>query len=130
MKNLKKEDGNFQGEKHNGYQVMYDNLKRGEDGVTEVAQFIKERLSAEEEYAKLLGKGINKVAVPLSISSIHKYPGLVIPLQRILSRDGVVLDESHFRDNYGCPDDDGQESSGRGRHLWKDGIFRIYIGRF
>lgn len=51
----------FQGEKHHGYHVLYENLKQGEESVQELAQFLKDRASFEEENGKYLAKCILKV---------------------------------------------------------------------
>lgn len=52
----------FWGEKHHGFQVLQENLKKSEDTVAEVAQFVKERLSVEEEYVKAINRTTNKVS--------------------------------------------------------------------
>lgn len=51
----------FQGEKHHGYHVLYENLKHEEDSVQELAQFLKERASFEEETTKFYSKCIARV---------------------------------------------------------------------
>uniref|UniRef100_A0A158R608 FCH domain only protein 2 n=1 Tax=Syphacia muris TaxID=451379 RepID=A0A158R608_9BILA len=51
---------NFWGEKHHGYQTLYENLKRGEDAVQELAQFLKERANFEEECSKYFTRAVNK----------------------------------------------------------------------
>lgn len=50
----------FWGEKHHGYQILYENLKRGEDAVQELAQFLKDRSSFEEEIGKFFTRTVNK----------------------------------------------------------------------
>ncbi|CAO4367917.1 unnamed protein product [Caenorhabditis nigoni] len=52
----------FWGEKHHGFQVLQENLKRSEDTVAEVAQFVKERLSVEDEYVKAINRNVHKVS--------------------------------------------------------------------
>ncbi|CAP27250.2 Protein CBG07108 [Caenorhabditis briggsae] len=52
----------FWGEKHHGFQVLQENLKRSEDTVSEVAQFVKERLSVEDEYVKAINRNVHKVS--------------------------------------------------------------------
>uniref|UniRef100_A0A1I7TGE2 MuHD domain-containing protein n=1 Tax=Caenorhabditis tropicalis TaxID=1561998 RepID=A0A1I7TGE2_9PELO len=51
----------FWGEKHHGFQVLQENLKKSEETVAEVAQFVKERLSVEEEYVKAVNRTVHKV---------------------------------------------------------------------
>lgn len=52
----------FWGEKHHGFQVLQENLKKSEDTVAEVAQFVKERLSVEDEYVKAINRTVHKVS--------------------------------------------------------------------
>lgn len=52
----------FWGEKHHGYHVLYENLKQGEESVQELAQFLKDRASFEEENGKYLAKCILKTS--------------------------------------------------------------------
>ncbi|EGT52696.1 hypothetical protein CAEBREN_03662 [Caenorhabditis brenneri] len=52
----------FWGEKHHGFQVLQENLKKSEDTVAEVAQFVKERLSVEDEYVKAINRSVHKVS--------------------------------------------------------------------
>uniref|UniRef100_A0A915EGG6 F-BAR domain only protein 2 n=1 Tax=Ditylenchus dipsaci TaxID=166011 RepID=A0A915EGG6_9BILA len=51
----------FWGEKHIGYHVLYENLKKGEDTVHELGTFVKERISMEDDMLKSLNKSINRV---------------------------------------------------------------------
>jgi hypothetical protein len=44
-----------------GYHVLYENMKRGEDMVSEFANFIRERVLFEEEALKFLNKNVSKV---------------------------------------------------------------------
>lgn len=50
-----------QGQKHHGYHVLYENLKHEEESVQELAQFVKDRATYEEEWNKFLNKCITKV---------------------------------------------------------------------
>ncbi|CAI4223166.1 unnamed protein product [Auanema sp. JU1783] len=59
----------FWGDKNHGFQILYYNLKKGEDAINEVAQFVKERLTVEEEYTKLLNRTVNRVGSVLSNGS-------------------------------------------------------------
>ncbi|KAJ1346268.1 hypothetical protein KIN20_001020 [Parelaphostrongylus tenuis] len=59
----------FWGEKHHGFQVLYENMKHGEESVNEIGQFIKERLAMEEEYGKMFIKSINRVSLFVSNNS-------------------------------------------------------------
>ncbi|CCD64350.1 FCH domain only protein 2 [Caenorhabditis elegans] len=52
----------FWGDKHHGFQVLQENLKKSEETVAEVAQFVKERLSVEDEYVKAINRSVNKVS--------------------------------------------------------------------
>ncbi|EFO99113.1 hypothetical protein CRE_17946 [Caenorhabditis remanei] len=52
----------FWGEKHHGFQVLQENLKKSEETVAEVAQFVKERLSVEDEYVKAINRTVHKVS--------------------------------------------------------------------
>lgn len=54
-----------QGQKHHGYHVLYENLKHEEESVQELAQFVKERATYEEEWNKFLNKCIAKVLLLL-----------------------------------------------------------------
>ncbi|CAD6193989.1 unnamed protein product [Caenorhabditis auriculariae] len=51
----------FWGEKHHGYQVLYDNLKKGDDAFNEVSQFVKERMSMEDEYVKTINRSVQRI---------------------------------------------------------------------
>uniref|UniRef100_A0A914YGR4 F-BAR domain-containing protein n=1 Tax=Panagrolaimus superbus TaxID=310955 RepID=A0A914YGR4_9BILA len=51
----------FWGEKHIGYNTLYENLKRGEDSVQELSSFVKDRISLEEDIFKSLNKSLIKV---------------------------------------------------------------------
>jgi len=51
----------FKGEKCIGYNVLYDNMKKGEETVQEFVNFLKERIGMEEDILKCLGKNLNKV---------------------------------------------------------------------
>lgn len=51
----------FWGDKHHGFQVLYENTKKGEESAQELSIFIKERLQLEDEYSKMLVKSMNKV---------------------------------------------------------------------
>ncbi|VDK48379.1 unnamed protein product [Anisakis simplex] len=59
----------FWGEKHHGYHVLYENLKQGEESVQELAQFLKERASFEEETSKFIIKTVLKTSSLCSTSS-------------------------------------------------------------
>uniref|UniRef100_A0A8R1DVA1 F-BAR domain only protein 2 n=1 Tax=Caenorhabditis japonica TaxID=281687 RepID=A0A8R1DVA1_CAEJA len=52
----------FWGEKHHGFQVLQENLKKSEDTVSEMAHFVKERLALEDEYVKALSRSVNKIS--------------------------------------------------------------------
>jgi hypothetical protein len=51
----------FWGEKHVGYHVLYENLKKGEDTVQEFSTFVKDRISLEEDIFKYLNKSLIRV---------------------------------------------------------------------
>ncbi|KAF7635169.1 hypothetical protein Mgra_00005455 [Meloidogyne graminicola] len=51
----------FWGEKHIGYNVLYDHMKKGQDAVHELFNFIKERISMEDDILKCLGRHLTKV---------------------------------------------------------------------
>uniref|UniRef100_A0A914VW21 F-BAR domain-containing protein n=1 Tax=Plectus sambesii TaxID=2011161 RepID=A0A914VW21_9BILA len=51
----------FWGEKHLGYHALYQNMKNGHDAVQELAQFVKERASLEDEHGKLFGKSLTRI---------------------------------------------------------------------
>lgn len=64
----------FQGQKHHGYHVLYENLKHEEESVQELAQFVKERATYEEEWNKFLNKCIAKVMLFLFFCNlIYKF---------------------------------------------------------
>ncbi|CAD5211590.1 unnamed protein product [Bursaphelenchus okinawaensis] len=51
----------FWGDRHIGFHVLYENIKKGEDNVQDLSIFVKERISLEEETLKFLQKNINRV---------------------------------------------------------------------
>ncbi|PAV85088.1 hypothetical protein WR25_04508 [Diploscapter pachys] len=59
----------FWGDKHHGFQVLYENTKKGEESAQELSIFIKERLQLEDEYSKMLVKSMNKVSSFVSSGS-------------------------------------------------------------
>nr|XP_027223461.1 F-BAR domain only protein 2-like isoform X5 [Penaeus vannamei] len=50
----------FWGEEHNGWNVLYQNMKQGQTASKELAEFFKERWSIDETYSKSLAKLANK----------------------------------------------------------------------
>ncbi|XP_072100620.1 F-BAR domain only protein 2-like isoform X1 [Mobula birostris] len=48
--------GNFWGEKNNGFDVLYHNMKHGQISVKELADFVRERALIEESYSKSMAK--------------------------------------------------------------------------
>ncbi|XP_032902947.1 F-BAR domain only protein 2-like isoform X1 [Amblyraja radiata] len=48
--------GNFWGEKNNGFDVLYHNMKHGQVSVKELADFVRERALIEESYSKSMAK--------------------------------------------------------------------------
>ncbi|KAM3719262.1 F-BAR domain only protein [Dirofilaria immitis] len=67
----------FWGEKHHGYYVLYENLKHEEESVQELAQFIKERATYEEEWNKFLNKCIAKTNGLIASSAMFSNAWLV-----------------------------------------------------
>ena len=56
----------FWGEKHMGFSVLYQGAKAGQTTAKELLDFVKERLSLEEEHAKHLAKSLNRFSVKIS----------------------------------------------------------------
>ncbi|CAK5075063.1 unnamed protein product [Meloidogyne enterolobii] len=52
----------FWGDKHIGYNVLYDHMKKGEDSVHELLTFIKERASMEDDILKCLNRQLVKAS--------------------------------------------------------------------
>uniref|UniRef100_A0A183CCB8 F-BAR domain-containing protein n=1 Tax=Globodera pallida TaxID=36090 RepID=A0A183CCB8_GLOPA len=52
---------NFWGDKHIGYNVLYENMKKGEESVHELLTFLKERINVEDDLLKSLGKSLHRV---------------------------------------------------------------------
>uniref|UniRef100_A0A915LFB3 GMIP/FCHO2-like FCH domain-containing protein n=1 Tax=Meloidogyne javanica TaxID=6303 RepID=A0A915LFB3_MELJA len=52
----------FWGDKHIGYNVLYDHMKKGEDSVHELLTFIKERTSMEDDILKCLNRQLIKAS--------------------------------------------------------------------
>uniref|UniRef100_A0A915MDF1 GMIP/FCHO2-like FCH domain-containing protein n=1 Tax=Meloidogyne javanica TaxID=6303 RepID=A0A915MDF1_MELJA len=52
----------FWGDKHIGYNVLYDHMKKGEDSVHELLTFIKERASMEDDILKCLNRQLIKAS--------------------------------------------------------------------
>ncbi|VDK67391.1 unnamed protein product [Litomosoides sigmodontis] len=67
----------FWGQKHHGYHVLYENLKHEEESVQELAQFVKERATYEEEWNKFLNKCIAKTNGLVAPSSMFSNAWLV-----------------------------------------------------
>ncbi|CAG9536854.1 unnamed protein product [Cercopithifilaria johnstoni] len=67
----------FWGQKHHGYHVLYENLKHEEESVQELAQFVKERATYEEEWNKFLNKCIAKTNGLIASSSMFSNAWLV-----------------------------------------------------
>ncbi|KAH7727193.1 protein F56D12.6 [Aphelenchoides avenae] len=51
----------FWGDKHIGYHVLYENLKKGEADCQEFSTFVKERINIEDDLLKVLTKNLNRV---------------------------------------------------------------------
>ncbi|VBB25652.1 unnamed protein product [Acanthocheilonema viteae] len=67
----------FWGQKHHGYHVLYENLKHEEESVQELAQFVKERATYEEEWNKFLNKCIAKTSGLVAPNSMFSNAWLV-----------------------------------------------------
>ena len=69
----------FWGDKHHGFQVLYENTKKGEESAQELSIFIKERLQLEDEYSKMLVKSMNKVVwIKNFFLKIIKYLSIIL----------------------------------------------------
>ncbi|XP_013396584.1 F-BAR domain only protein 2 [Lingula anatina] len=53
-------EDNFWGEKNNGFDVLYQNMKHGATSSKELVEFLRESCTIEETYSKALGKLANK----------------------------------------------------------------------
>ena len=54
---------NFWGEKNNGYDVLYQNMKLGHVACQDLIEYLKESAKVEESYNKSLGRLAAKVKV-------------------------------------------------------------------
>jgi F-BAR domain only protein len=62
----------LQGEKFQGFDVLYHNMKHGQKSCNDFIEFVKERMLVEENYSKQLGKLSRQVAAypPLGYGQI------------------------------------------------------------
>ncbi|KAI6242960.1 FCH domain only protein 2 [Aphelenchoides fujianensis] len=51
----------FWGDRHIGYHVLYDNLKRNEQAIDELNLFVKDNISIQDDFLKFLGKTVNRL---------------------------------------------------------------------
>ncbi|CAG2113304.1 unnamed protein product, partial [Medioppia subpectinata] len=84
----------FWGEKHNGFDVLYQNMKSNHLATKELTEFIRERSFIEENNSKLLVK-LSKQANNNSIQ------GTFLPLWKILKSSAEKLSSLHMQMVYG-----------------------------
>ncbi|GAU96418.1 hypothetical protein RvY_07869-2 [Ramazzottius varieornatus] len=64
---------NFWGEKYQGFDVLYHNMKHGQKSCNDFIEYIKERMVVEENYSKQLGKLSRQVAAYPALGSFSPY---------------------------------------------------------
>ncbi|XP_048469907.1 F-BAR domain only protein 2-like [Rhincodon typus] len=79
---------NFWGEKNNGFDVLYHNMKHGQISVKELADFVRERALIEESYSK----SMSKLAKVVSNSSL----GTFAPMWEVFRTSADKLALCHF----------------------------------
>ncbi|KAK7078552.1 hypothetical protein SK128_028462 [Halocaridina rubra] len=78
----------FWGEEHNGWNVLYQNMKQGQTASKELAEFFKERWSIDETYSKSLVKLANK-------ASTNAEKGTCSPIFVVLRQSSEKLSSIH-----------------------------------
>ncbi|KAK8745835.1 hypothetical protein OTU49_000039, partial [Cherax quadricarinatus] len=78
----------FWGEEHNGWNVLYQNMKQGQTASKELAEFFKERWSIDETYSKSLVKLANK-------ASTNTEKGTCAPIFVVLRQSSEKLSSIH-----------------------------------
>ncbi|XP_068202733.1 F-BAR domain only protein 2 isoform X2 [Palaemon carinicauda] len=78
----------FWGEEHNGWNVLYQNMKQGQTASKELAEFFKERWSIDETYSKSLVKLANK-------ASTNTEKGTCAPIFVVLRQSSEKLSNIH-----------------------------------
>ncbi|XP_071517195.1 F-BAR domain only protein 2 isoform X8 [Panulirus ornatus] len=78
----------FWGEEHNGWNVLYQNMKQGQTASKELAEFFKERWSIDETYSKSLIKLANK-------ASTNTEKGTCTPIFLVLRQSSEKLSSIH-----------------------------------
>ncbi|CAI5442058.1 unnamed protein product [Caenorhabditis angaria] len=82
----------FWGDKHHGFQVLQENMKRSEETCNEVTQFVKDRLTVEDEYVKAINRSVNKVTSFINNgSSIEQIWHLTKNTMELLSEIHLML---------------------------------------
>ncbi|XP_069185575.1 F-BAR domain only protein 2 isoform X2 [Procambarus clarkii] len=77
-----------EGEEHNGWNVLYQNMKQGQTASKELAEFFKERWSIDETYSKSLVKLANK-------ASTNTEKGTCAPIFVVLRQSSEKLSSIH-----------------------------------
>ncbi|XP_067872094.1 F-BAR domain only protein 2-like isoform X2 [Heterodontus francisci] len=80
--------GNFWGEKNNGFDVLYHNMKHGQISVKELADFVRERALIEESYSKSMSK-LSKMVTNNSL-------GTFAPMWEVFRTSADKLALCHF----------------------------------
>ncbi|KAK8382497.1 hypothetical protein O3P69_015413 [Scylla paramamosain] len=78
----------FWGEEHNGWNVLYQNMKQGQTASKELAEFFKERWSIDETYSKSLVKLANK-------ANSNTEKGTCAPIFGVLRQSSEKLSTIH-----------------------------------
>ncbi|XP_045137502.1 F-BAR domain only protein 2-like isoform X14 [Portunus trituberculatus] len=78
----------FWGEEHNGWNVLYQNMKQGQTASKELAEFFKERWSIDETYSKSLVKLANK-------ANSNTEKGTYAPIFGVLRQSSEKLSSIH-----------------------------------
>ncbi|XP_050738458.1 F-BAR domain only protein 2-like isoform X7 [Eriocheir sinensis] len=80
----------FWGEEHNGWNVLYQNMKQGQTASKELAEFFKERWSIDETYSKSLVKLANK-------ANTNTEKGTYAPIFGVLRQSSEKLSSIHLQ---------------------------------
>ncbi|KAK7099723.1 F-BAR domain only protein 2-like isoform X1 [Littorina saxatilis] len=67
---------NFWGEKNNGFFVLYHNMKHGQTSVKELGDCLRESLTVEENYSKLLNKLTKNIANASPVGTFSPFWGV------------------------------------------------------
>ena len=78
-------EDNFWGEKNNGYELLYHTMKHGMNASRELAEFIRDRATIEEGYAKSLSKICKPTNTGISLGTFEPCWNIVKSSTEILA---------------------------------------------